>query len=60
MRNILLRQRQFWQKMHVQPERLYIYYLRFALGIIMVIVVTEKHPKQLFYSSKIPFFGRWI
>ena len=21
----------------------------------MVIVVTEKHPKQLFYSSKIPF-----
>ena len=31
MRIILLRQRQFWQKMHVQPERLY---FLFALGII--------------------------
>ena len=25
----------------------------------MVIVVTEKHQKQLFYSSKPPFFGRF-
>ena len=30
--------------------------LRWELS--MVNVVTEKHPKQLFYLSKIPFFGR--
>ena len=37
----------------------YIFFLRFALGIIYSDrVVTEKHQKQLFYSSKPPFFGR--
>ena len=30
--------------------------LRLALS--MVIVVTEKHQKQLIYSGKDPFFGR--
>ena len=42
-------------KMHVQPI-FSICVLRKALS--MVIVVTEKHQKQLFYSSKTPFFSR--
>ena len=44
-------------KMLVQLN-VYIFYLRFVLGITMMIVVTEKHQNQLFYSSKISFFGR--
>ena len=44
-------------KMHMQPERLY-FQLRFALGINHGDRATAKHQKQLFYSSKTPFFGR--
>ena len=37
----------------------YIFYLRFALGIFHGDrCQTEKHKKQSFYSSKTPFFGR--
>ena len=53
MRIILLRQRQFWQRMHVQPERLY---LCFVLGIIYGDRCDRKHPKQLFIQVKPLFF----
>ena len=52
MPNILLR-KAILTKMHLQPEGLY---FLFAF-LSMAIVVTEKHQKQLFYSSKTPFFG---
>ena len=45
--------------MHVKLN-IYIFYLRFALGIIYGERCDRKHQKHLFYSSQIPFFGRWI
>ena len=44
-------------RLHVQSERRY-FYLCFALGIIHGDRCDRKTPKQLFYSSKPPFFGR--
>ena len=37
----------------------YIFYLHFVLGNIYGDRCDRKHPKQLLYSSKSPFFGRW-
>ena len=45
-------------KMHMQPERLYFLFLFIARQLSMVIVVIEKHQKQLFYSNKTPLSGR--
>ena len=55
MRIILIHQRQFWHKCTCKLN-VCIFYLRFALGIIHDDGLTEKHQKQLFYSSKTPFF----
>ena len=54
MRIILQRQKQFWQKMLVQPERLY-FFLRFAQGIMHVDRCDRKTPKTSFIQVKSPF-----
>ena len=44
-------------KMLVQIERLYFLFAFWELS--MMIIMIEKHQKQLFYSSKTSFFGHW-
>ena len=44
-------------KMLVQIERLYFLFAFLHKELSMMILVTEKHQKQLFYSSKISYFG---
>ena len=41
-------------------QNVYIFFLSFALGIIHGDRCDRKHQKQLLFSSKTPFFGRWI
>ena len=44
-------------KIPMQPERIYIFYLCFALDIIHADCLDRKTPpKKKIYSSKIPFF----
>ena len=56
MRIVLLREKHILTKMHVQLN-VYIFYLHFAIDIILGDRCDIKHQKQLFYSSKTSFFG---
>ena len=58
MRIILLRQRQFWQKitkMHVQPERLYFLFLFCARHYPWWSLWPKNTKNNFFYSTKTPF-----
>ena len=58
---ILLRQRQFWQKC-TTARAIYIFYLRFALGIIHGDRCDRKNTKINYFiqvNPPPPFFGRW-
>ena len=46
---ILLCQRHFFTKMHLQPERLYFSICVLRLALSMVIVVTEKNTKNHYF-----------
>ena len=54
MRIVLLREKYILIKMHLQAECLY-FLLHWTLSL--VIVVIEKHQKQLFYLSKTSSFS---
>ena len=54
MQIFLLRQMQFWQNCTCNLN-VYIFCLRFALGIIHGDRCDRKHQKQLFYLNKPPF-----
>ena len=58
MQIILQRQRQFWQKCSCNLT-VYIFYLRFALGIIHGVRCDRKSPKTIVLFKSNPSFGRW-
>ena len=58
MQIILQRQKQFWQKCSCNLN-VFIFYLRFALGIIHGDRCDRKTPKTIVFISKNPIFGRW-